>query len=616
MKEKNFGIFSFFLAVVTVCAISGLIKIDVEYHTISNSVFSIVIFFGAWALFFKISKIKDRRLHVISYILGAMFSFFLVCGRNLLISQTTGLNTWKVWATIIAGAPMMAGCTTLVLYYVSKINEICKSQKLGAKLERISAKKFYFISWIILFLAWLPGLVASYPGVYGYDSVYQTNYYVSGNINLHHPLAHTYLLGFCVENLGDLLGSKEAGFFCYSVFQMICMSGMLSIICYDMAKKKCTAIVRLGVLILLAFLPTNAIMSFSSTKDVLFAGFFCVMTYLFMQMAENQSYLSKKKSWIMILLSIFGLMIFRSQGIYVAIFGLLCGFLLLKGQRKRILVILAGSILLYSVYTGPITQMLNGVEYSSKKTEMMSVPIMQMSRAISSASDQLTEEEKELIREYIPNSEDYEAGHNAGISDSFKWTFDVEKFEENPSEFIELWLQVGLKCPMSYIDAFARLSIGLWYPDMNYRDTEAYHPYWEYENTPQREESWITIERNTPEVLQWLADFYTQISYENTYQEIPVVSMLFSSGFSVWILFLYIAWCIYRKQYYLLFPAAFLVGYWGTMLLGPVVLYRYVYAIMVSIPILITRAMTETTKTVDEIDKEKSFTTGGNKKNG
>ena len=75
--------------------------------------------------------------------------------------------------------------------------------------------------------------------------------------------------------------------------------------------------------------------------------------------------------------------------------------------------------------------------------------------------------------------------------------------------------------------------------------------------------------------------------------------MLFSSGFSVWILLLYIAWCIYKKQYKLLFPAAFLVGYWLTSLVGPVVLYRYVYPIMVSIPILIAKAITQNEANVE-----------------
>ena len=465
--------------------------------------------------------------------------------------------------------------------------------------KNITPKKTFLLSWIVTFLAWFPGLLAAYPGVYAYDCVYQMGYYLSGNINLHHPLVHTYLLGFFVEDLGTLLGSKEAGFFCYSIFQMICMAGMLSMICYYMAKKKCAVILRIAVLSVIALLPVNAIMSFSGTKDVLFSGFFCLMVYFLMQIADDEKYLSKKKSWIMTLAAIFGMMIFRNQGIYVVILGMLCGFVLLKKQRKRVLLLLTASILLFGLYSGPVTQLLNGVKSSSRANEMLSVPIMQLSRSISYNVDELTEEEIELIKEYIPNCENYKEGNYIGISDGYKRTFNASKFNENPMEFISLWVKVGIKCPMSYIDAFARLSIGLWYPDMNYRDQEAWHPYWEYRNSTRLDDSWIILERKTPDVLQWLDDFYTKLTYDNTYQKVPIVSMIFSSGFSVWILLLYIAWCIYKKQYKLLFPAAFLVGYWLTSLVGPVVLYRYVYPIMVSIPILIAKAITQNEANVE-----------------
>ena len=107
------------------------------------------------------------------------------------------------------------------------------------------------------------------------------------------------------------------------------------------------------------------------------------------------------------------------------------------------------------------------------------------------------------------------------------------------------------KAPVAYIDAFGRLTIGLWYPDMNYRDPEAYHPYWEYKSTQQMEGDIprVIVERNTPDNMQWLADFYDKLSYENTYQKIPVVSMFFSSGMTCWIMLLYAGWCIYIKKY-------------------------------------------------------------------
>ena len=82
--------------------------------------------------------------------------------------------------------------------------------------------------------------------------------------------------------------------------------------------------------------------------------------------------------------------------------------------------------------------------------------------------------------------------------------------------------------------------------------------------------------------MQWLADFYDKLSYENTYQKIPVVSMFFSSGMTCWIMLLYAGWCIYIKKYKHLVAFTFVFGLWLTLLLGPVVLYRYIYPIVIS----------------------------------
>ena len=594
MKNKYSKIISIILALFTVFAIGGLLKIEDSYYGLSNSIISILILVASFHLFNYVLSIKDKRLYIIALLVGFVFSGFLVCGRNLILYDYTFINTLGVWVKIILCTPLLAATIVYLFGLLSQINSILRVRVLDELFEkRINNKLTFFISWVFIFVAWIPGLIASYPGVYGYDSVYQVMWYQSGKINTAHPLIHTCFLGFCVENLGNIFGSKEAGFFCYSLIQMLCLSALFAVVCYYMAERKCAPTLRIGVLSVIAFSPINAILSFSSTKDVLFAGFFCLMMYCLMRIAEGRQFLSHKKNWILTIFSMFGMMIFRSQGIYVVYVGVVCGVILLHKQRIRLLIISLVSILLFNFYSGPITVLCNGVvEEGNTLQAIMSVPVMQMSRAVTYNSDQMTEAEIELIEEYIPDCYYYEIGKTGGISDVYKWTFNEKRLEQNLVEFIMLWVKVGIKCPVAYIDAFARLTIGLWYPDMNYCDDEAYHPYWEYENTPQREQEWTAIERNTPVKLQWLSDLYYKLTYENAYQKIPVISMLFSSGFFAWLLLLYIAWCFYYKRYTLLFPASFLFAYWLTLLLGPVVLLRYVYPLMTSMPILFIRMIT------------------------
>jgi len=561
---------------------------------ISNSIISIVIFVIAYMFYYKyMLEIKEKRLYIISVVLGFIFSFFMVCGSNIIVSDCTLLNTPETLFFILSGTPLWSSGVMFLLENIDSIQVKFKISKLDTWFERVmKPKKMFVFAWLFVFLAWTPGLVASYPGVYGYDSVFQMGFYVENKIDLWHPLAHTYLVGICIEDIGGILGSREAGMFVYSIIQMIFLSAVFALISYYLAKKKCPAILQVFMLLITAFLPTNAILSFSCTKDVPFAAFLAVSTYCLMQITEDEMYLSKKRNVVLFIISLFGIMIFRNQGIYVIVLGLMSGIILLKNQWKRMVALLLASVLIFSTYSGPVTKLLNGVEASKGIEEMLSVPIMQITRAVCHGSDVLTEEEITLAEEYIPPVHEYDTYGEKALADYFKEEFNSNRFKDNPLEFVKLWGSIGLKVPMAYIDAFARLSIGLWYPDMNYRDPEAYHPYWEYENTPQNQEEWIVLERSTPQCMQWLADFYYDLSYNNTYQKFPVISMLFSGGLYVWVLFVYIAWCIYKKEYRLLFPAGFLVLYWLTMLLGPVVIYRYLYPLMISLPILITKMIT------------------------
>lgn len=576
------------LAFLTCFSLEGMLKVNNENYAITNSVLAVLIFVAAFVFFCNyVLKISDKRLYIVSGVLGAFFSFFIVCGNNILIYDTTSLNSFKTWAYIISGIPLWMGVVMLMLDNIAKLQDKCRIQKLEEWYEKnITLKKTVLFSWLFIFLAWIPGLLASYPGMYGYDSVFQLGFYIDKKIDLWHPLAHTYLMGFCIEDIGGVLGSREAGMFVYSVMQMIFLSGCFALVMYYIAKKKCPVLFQMIMLVIAAFLPTNVIMSFSCTKDVLFAAFLCIMTYSVMHISEDDTYLSKKRKWLFLLLAFFGVMIFRNQGIYVIVLGLVCGIVLVHKQWKRFAVLLLTTIVIFATYSGPVTKALNGVEASKGIEEMLSVPIMQISRAVCYDGEDLSEDEIAMAEEYIPMVHEYISKGDRGISDYFKEDFNSARFKEKPIEFIKLWASIGIKSPLSYIDAFARLSIGLWYPDMNYRDPEAYHPYWEYENTPQIQDEWIILERSTPKGLHWLAKIYYHFSYYNSYQRLPIVPMLFSGGFCIWLLFIYVAWCVYKKEYKLLFPASFLVLYWMTLLLGPVVIYRYIYPIVMSIPIL------------------------------
>ena len=424
--------------------------------------------------------------------------------------------------------------------------------------------------------------------MFGYDSIHQANYYKNGTINLGHPIMHTYFLGFCVVTIGKILGSNEAGMAVYSIIQMLCLSAAFSSMYAFFIRKRLNKFLKTLIILWYMFFPVNAIMGVSSTKDVLFTAFFTLTMMMLLVIAETPNILKSKKFCILFGSITFLMLIFRSQGIYLFVLSMFVAFIILKNYRKQIFAIFLSCVIVFAVYSGPFSTMLGGIKGNSLR-EMMSVPCVQLSRAMVKNNEELTEEQKQLIKEYVPGYHIYPV--NSGISDYMKGSLNTDRIKTNPLEFAKLWLGVGLKCPGTYIDAFCRLTIGLWYPDMNYRDPLAYHPYWEYWSTGEwngyGSTEFIQMKQAPVKGFEWLYNILSDLSYKNTYQEVPIISMLFSSGLMIWLFVIYVAFCIYKKLYRNFIPITFLLGLVLTLLLGPVVLFRYVYPVFTSIPLLL-----------------------------
>lgn len=90
------------------------------------------------------------------------------------------------------------------------------------------SKKIFFFYWGALLLLWMPTFLASYPGIYAYDTGYQLNEYMYGGLSSHHPVIHTWLLGITMRAGVGLFHSSQAGAFLYTVLQLILFSAMLA----------------------------------------------------------------------------------------------------------------------------------------------------------------------------------------------------------------------------------------------------------------------------------------------------------------------------------------------------------------------------------------------------
>jgi hypothetical protein len=529
---------------------------------------------------------SNKRLGYISTIAGLIFAVTLVLGHNIASTDSIGERPLYTLLQILILALFMACLVTVVISCSETVVTALKKTALESGLSRITRgdRKFFFLVWLITFLSWIPGLLSAFPGIYDIDGAYQLMWFEQGKISAHHPVLHTYLLGGIIELGNRLFGSYEAGLLCYSLFQMFCLSAMFAYIC----KRTCRwlpHVVQVLVIVSYMILPYHVVLSFTTTKDVLFAGVFAIWVLKTFECVKDMKvFFQHKKKQIGFMAIVLMMCALRNTGYYIFLFMLPFFLFYCRRYWKNVFCMGLITILIWNVYTGPVYRLL-GVEKGSV-AEVLSVPMQQLSRTMAYNGYSLSKKEQEAIRLYIPEYGRY----TPRVSDSVKDTFNGEAFSQDPDRFVKLWSSVGLKHPFIYLEAFISNNIGFWYPLMKYPDTGTYLSYIVYQNTGYKGD-WPEMTRTS--YLPGVSGFYEKLTEQGIYHQIPGAFIWYSGGILFWMLVLGICISIYRRRYELLLPFSILVGLWGTLMLSPVVVFRYVYPLMVSVPVILSMCIGE-----------------------
>lgn len=438
-------------------------------------------------------------------------------------------------------------------------------------------------AWAVIFLCWLPAYLASWPGIFVIDNVFQMKWFLEGNISAHHPILHTYLLGGILSFGKSLLGTYEAGMCIFSVLQMLFLSAVFA---YMMKKLEDHMSRRFRIICVLMFaiIPYNPVSAFTTTKDTVYAGFFLlVVLHEYLLICEPEVFFSSKKRMAEFVALVFLMCAFRNTGIYIFVFSLPAFVIVCRKYWKKVLAVALSCIVLWGLYTGPVYNLLDVQKGSS--AEILSVPIQQLARVMTIAPEELTEGEKQMIAEYMPDYSRYVPR----VSDPVKDSFNADLVEQEPMEFVKLWIRVGLKCPIVYLEAFLSTNVGFWNPFMQYPDKGTYLPYIPYfgADLGQVGVSWegqVFIERNS--LVPGLSVLYEKMTETGDYNRIPGMRFVYSIAVAFWLIVAGIVYCIRKKRYKMALPFFTLIGLWGTLMLSPVVVFRYGYPLIISLPVV------------------------------
>lgn len=533
--------------------------------------------------------LRTGRMTLCALSAGLILSVCMVFGRSVSTSGAVAYRSARVWGNVLALWPLFAFLIAAFFLLLPVWNRQYCSSALNRKGTIRPDWKSFCITWGIVILCWLPVFLAAYPGVFRYDAPYQIDpVTVNGTLSAKHPVIHTaFLLGSLL--LGNrLFGSYEAGMALYSLIQMLALSAIFAFACHSLARRNAPRILQVLAIAYFALTPFHAVMAVTATKDTLFAGFFLLAVLFTADLAADpKRFCSSRFEMIRYVLTLVSMCMWRNNGIYILVIFLPVMILALKKYWKNLLILSLAAVLIYFAYAGPFTSLIGAVPGNSR--EALSVPMQQMARAAMDAPDQLTEEELSNIHALI--SENTVQAYNPRISDPVKSGFRTSELFRSPLRYFKTYLTVGMKCPGIYLDAFLNLSLGNWYPDMVYPDASTGHQYIEYEDWTQLYEKTRSSDRQIipqrESKLPVLDDWLDTYSLEVTQQEIPVLSMLISTGFIFFLIVIAGAAILCFRRYRKLLPLLLMLGLWGTVMLGPIALFRYSYPLMVCTPFLI-----------------------------
>lgn len=586
---------------IIICLLSyiGLVGIILYSSNEFKNVTYLYIFAYVAIIILLINTIRiNKRIKFLCFLMGFLCGLSTVLGKVITYNESLHYITSSPKAlfniiVMILGLTIVIGAFFAII--VNKLNQIIDIKVTVWKLFKM--KYSYYCIWIIIFLSWIPCLLAFYPGNYSFDMPFQTLK------NKQHPLLHTLFWKICVR-VDDITHIDAT--LVYSIIQMLILSAVFAMIIKMMIDKNIPNIATLFSIIFFSINPVMPLMAISTTKDVLFAATMIVVTkkiYDLVSIVVNDETITKKeilKYSVAVLLMCF----MRNNAAY-AFLGLL-PFLVwgLRKQWKTILISSLVPVILYLVINGPFFSYI-GVA-SSPTVEVLAVPIQQMANMVNNHYNELDKEDQRVVDDMMDHK-DIKKYYEPDIVDPIKNNMNVNHTKAT-TDYIKVWLKYLKKYPVDYMDAFLKLNLTTWAPDTQIQKELLKRGYIgiSSDKTPYFDKYLDEYKINRSSKLPFLKKIYSSVEKKQMFAKIPVLSVLFSLSFPLWFLLFTALVLLVRRKTILLLPLMLGFMYILTTLLGPGSLTRYVFPVLVLCPLYITIMFDKNNNTISKFKEKRN----------
>ncbi len=559
---------------------------------------SVLLFsFTAWLLC-RYFRLRDRRLKTVSTIGGILLGTAIVYGGYAHyvndIFRSVPETILQFFLIMGIGACTTPICAEL-LQLPGRVQKWYADKQIAQPTGRFYVfmnghKRLYFLFvWGILMLSYMPVFLSQWPGNFVFDAKYQLSEVVNNSYHTHHPLLHTLLMGKAYQ-FGEQIGNVSVGYQFYTLIQMLILTGSFAYFLQYLFKKGVPRCIRIGALLWFAVFPMHSVFAISATKDVLCAAFFLYYAvFLFRLLLDGEKF-----SWYsyagMVLAGIL-LSLLRNNAKYaVAVSGVIVLLYLKPLKSKMYFLIALAAILLLHSGCNRILIAYTHADSRDTQREMMSVPLQCMARVACYRGAELDpalygEVCMYMQEEDIPN-------YNPYLADAVKNNANELLLKNNKLNFFKLWAKIGLQFPGEYLESIITNTMGYWYP-LNQgmyvsADIALYHTLIGTEHEIEKEDYFPLATR-----------YYNYLFYHLNYRSVPIMGYLFRNAPYVWLVVLTLLWSIYQKRYSLLLWGMLPLMYLGTCFLGPMAALRYIYCLVVCVPLILHGLLHPYTKYTD-----------------
>ena len=350
-------------------------------------------------------------------------------------------------------AVILVTCLVLVLYKVLL-------DRIPLREKPVSPGVLFFVSWVIIFVCWLPYFFTNYPGVIMADSIVIIKQALGINpLTTHHPLAYTGLIWLCLT-IGDaLFGAYVPGIAIYTIIQMLFMSAVFAYMVSWMARHR---IPLPALIVIVAFISLMSVFSLHAVcfwKDGIYASFMLLLALRLFDCVEDPEKLNQSSFVLRLALLGLAVCLARTNGVFAMVLVWLGLFVLSKGSRVKVALAAVSSLTCYVLITVLAMSVLGA---KSDPVESYGIPIQQTA-AVVVFDGEMTDDQREFMNTLLP-LEDYKEEYLPCSVDGIKWAdnFDKEFFGDHQLEFMQVWAAMLPNNLGIYANAYIMESYEYW----------------------------------------------------------------------------------------------------------------------------------------------------------